>query len=407
MLTKHPMSITGAIATHRRYILLALTSFVLFWVILYSYGDRIDLASIHYPGSHHSKENNTSITIDATKESDGALIPNYLHLIYALKDPKSSFNFHFKDYLSLYGAQHHWHPDRVYLHTNADKEALDRGRSGESGKWTQLILNHPNLIIHNIELQETAGNGLTIQRMEAQTDFVRAKVLNDIGGYYIDFDVHALRDIAPLRHSGYKAVVGIEAGGAVNLGVLLTAPRSQMIKQWVEGMNAAFDGSYVQHANGVCSKIRDHLEGVNSELLVVNQASFHPVEWSDGDKGKRGLFRNYDLDDGTFTNNLTTFSDGDPLPDFAAEQDVDHTLWNAADSYKGPEWAKEWLWTKSYTLHAFRPHTDVFDSFGLEHISPRYVLERRSNYARAVYPMALDMYRRGIISVHDTYTGLP
>jgi hypothetical protein len=189
MLTKHPMSITGAIATHRRYILLALTSFVLFWVILYSYGDRIDLASIHYPGSHHSKENNTSITIDATKESDGALIPNYLHLIYALKDPKSSFNFHFKDYLSLYGAQHHWHPDRVYLHTNADKEALDRGRSGESGKWTQLILNHPNLIIHNIELQEAAGNGLTIQRMEAQTDFVRAKVLNDIGGYYIDFDV--------------------------------------------------------------------------------------------------------------------------------------------------------------------------------------------------------------------------
>lgn len=119
-------------------------------------------------------------------------IPNHLHLLYALKDDTSNFNFQFKNYLCLYGAVKVWEPEKIYFHTNAGPEAIDRARSGAGGKWSQLIMNHPGLIINHVELQTNAGNGMEITGMEARSDFARAKVLQEYGGYYIDFDVVSL-----------------------------------------------------------------------------------------------------------------------------------------------------------------------------------------------------------------------
>jgi hypothetical protein len=182
--------------------------------------------------------------------------------------------------------------------------------------------------------------------------------------------------------------------------VVFTAARSLFIDQWVTGMNAAFDGGYVTHSNHVGTKIRQHLEGQGNELLVVSQTTFHPVDWTN--EGRHELWVNHDFDDGTFTNNLENHRDGDPLPSFEHEyRELEQYRWDApGQEYLKPEWSN-WNWRRSYMVHAFRNH----GAHNYEHISPRYVLERRSEYARMVYPWVWELYRDGIVSIHDDYMG--
>ncbi|PHH74534.1 hypothetical protein CDD82_4892 [Ophiocordyceps australis] len=42
---------------------------------------------------------------------------------------------------------------------------------------------------------------------------------------------------------------------------------------------------------------------------------------------------------------------------------------------------------------------------GFDFVSPRYVLEKRSNFARALYPVAKKMYDEGVIEMDDLYDG--
>ncbi|CAH0051200.1 unnamed protein product [Clonostachys solani] len=368
-------------------------------ISLHIFGPSIGSLSLHH-GQEPDAAVPSDVPIPEPQVERNYSIPNHLHLLYALKDDTSNFNFQFKNYLCLYGAVKVWEPEKIYFHTNAGTEAIDRARSGAAGKWSQLILNHPGIIINHVELQTNAGNGMEITGMEARSDFARAKVLQEYGGYYVDFDVHALRDIRPLLKSGYKAIIGIEFGGLINLGVVFTAARSLFIDQWVTGMNAAFDGGYVTHSNHVGTKIRQHLEGHGNELLVVSQTTFHPVDWTN--EGRHELWVNHDFDDGTFTNNLANHKDGDPLPSFEHEyRELEQYRWDApGQEYLKPEWSN-WNWRRSYMVHAFRNHA----AHNYEHISPRYVLERRSEYARMVYPWVWEMYRDGIVSIHDDYLG--
>ncbi|KAF3357814.1 hypothetical protein VdG1_03151 [Verticillium dahliae VDG1] len=68
-----------------------------------------------------------------------------------------------------------------------------------------------------------------------------------------------------------------------------------------------------------------------------------------------------------------------------------------------PPWARDWSFT--YLLHAFRPGRASKNPWGFEAITPRYVFERQSNFARAVYPVAKDMYDRKIIQLDDSHEG--
>ncbi|KAK4233206.1 hypothetical protein C8A03DRAFT_19665, partial [Achaetomium macrosporum] len=63
-------------------------------------------------------------------------------------------------------------------------------------------------------------------------------------------------------------------------------------------------------------------------------------------------------------------------------------------------------WSHTYLLHAFTPDRWQHKVPGFEHITPRYVLERRSNFARAVYPVAKVLFEQGLINVDDSHTGL-
>ncbi|KAF3349336.1 hypothetical protein VdG2_02593 [Verticillium dahliae VDG2] len=151
-------------------------------------------------------------------------------------------------------------------------------------------------------------------------------------------------------------------------GTFLAARGSRLTELWIEGMNAAYDGRWETHSNG-----RD---------------AFAPGGWGTGDVAE--LFAPHFGE----KSNLEGKRQGDELDEFDEGPGV---------VGNNPPWARDWSFT--YLLHAFRPGRASKNPWGFEAITPRYVFERQSNFARAVYPVAKDMYDRKIIQLDDSHEG--
>jgi len=353
-------------------------------------------ASTIIPSQPASSQNDAppigSVPAPATTPSIPAArdeIPNILHFVYVLADPSADLVFQFKHYLSLYAASHYWKPDKIYLHTNAREEALSRARAGSSGKWGRLVFDVPGVVVNSVAVPTHANNGQEIKNIEHKSDFVRVKTVADIGGIYIDFDVYALRDIKLLRATGFKAIAGRQYEGKINSGVFMGVKDSKMVRLWIEGMHDRYTGGWTIHSNDVLTRVAEKLTSEPGEVLIMEQNAFAPGSWYEEDE--LDLWMPHD----DVPSNLANRTQGDALPSFH-EQTFD--TWAPKDKDDGPDWARDW--SSSYMLHAFGPRF-VPNREKYPKITPRYVLERRSNFARAVYPIAKEMYDKGLIEFDD------
>ena len=165
---------------------------------------------------------------------------------------------------------------------------------------------------------------------------------------------------------------------------------SKMIRFWVKGMHERYDGGWTTHSNAVITRVAQKLTREPGEMLIMERDAFSPGSWTEGDT--KSLWMTHD----DTPANLANFTTGDTLPTFKEEE---FDQWEADDEER-PDWARDWSWT--YMLHAFWPH-DPPSEDKYPDVNPRYVLERRSNFARAVYPIAKDMYDSGLIEIEDSH----
>ncbi|KFA77470.1 hypothetical protein S40288_11412 [Stachybotrys chartarum IBT 40288] len=333
----------------------------------------------------------TSMTCDVPKSRE--IIPNYVHFVYILSDPSKDFSFEFSHFLSIYAVWFYWRPEIIFLHTNAkaDGKPIARARQGRAGKWNKLIFTLFNLQVNTVEVPTHAGNGKEVQGIEHKSDFVRVRAVYGLGGVYIDWDVHPLRDIKPLRESGFKAIAGRQLGGQVNSGVFMSSKHSKMIELWMEGMNTAYTGGWTTHSNEVITKYSQRLVREPGEMLIMERDAFAPGSWNDDDTDDLFGLRNE-------SSNLANITQGDLLPSF---DESFSDRWDHPDRY--PSWARDWSHT--YLLHAFTPDRWGHKVIGFDHITPRYVLNRTSNFAIAVYPVASYMYAEGLVDLDDSHIG--
>lgn len=332
-----------------------------------------------------------TLVVETPPEPDH--IPNAAHYVYILANASSDFSFSFSEVLSIYATSRYWQPDAIYLHTNAPSAALVRARSGAAGKWTRLLFQVPNLRIAAVEVPTHAHNGKEISLMEHKSDFVRVQALRRHGGVYLDFDVHPLRDIAPLRESGFHAVAGRQQGdnAEINSGVFMNKAHSRMIELWSEGMNEAFTGEWSAHSNGALTAVCERLVSEPREVLIMERNAFAPGSWMKDD-----TIRLLEVHDDE-TSSLDMMGPDGHLPQYDDEERM--TRWPVPK--RRPGWAQDW--SRTYMLHAFNHNQGDFEIPGFERITPRYVLERRSNMARAVYPVARDLFEHGLIDIEDPY----
>ena len=325
--------------------------------------------------------------------SNRSEIPNIVHYVWVIQNKTGDpdFNLRFREYLSIYSASTYWNPETIYIHTNADGPTIERAISGESGsKWDPLIFNMPNVVVNSVEAPTHAGNGKKIESIEHVSDFIRVQVVNEFGGVYIDWDVIALRDIAPLRNSGFKGIGGRESADQLNSGTFMSKAGGKMIQLWVDGMHESFTGDWTRHSNVALTQIATRLTAEPMEMLILEQDAFAPLSsWYYEDAVV--LYQPQE----SVKSNLKGLTQGDDLP--AHEEDYGHyNGWKGLEEKEKNSWPRDF--SNTYLLHAFKPWDDIEHFDG---ITPKYVLERRSNYARATYPLVRDMYTKGIVKIDE------
>ncbi|KAI5455844.1 glycosyl transferase [Mariannaea sp. PMI_226] len=311
-------------------------------------------------------------------------IPNVAHYVYIIKDPSCELVFNFSDALSVYAAWHFWHPDAIYLHTNAPEESINRAREGLSGQWSRLIFDIPGLQAKHVSVRTHARNGVAINLIEHKSDFFRVQAIREFGGVYIDFDVHPLRDVQVLRESGFQAIGGGQLGGQLNSGAFMSKKGSKLINLWAEDMHKAYDGGWTTHSNDVITRLGEQLVADPGEMLIMEREAFAPGSWNDVD-----CINLFGVHNET-TSDLEHMDLEAHLPSF----DI-----NSPEI--SPSWATDW--SRTYLLHAFKPQRSGVSVYGFNRITPKYVLERRSNFARAVYPIARILHDRGLLGLNDSH----
>ncbi|CAG9947205.1 unnamed protein product [Clonostachys rosea f. rosea IK726] len=301
-------------------------------------------------------------------------IPNIVHYVYLLPRSSDDLQFQFSHFLSVYSAYYYWNPNEIYLHTNADSASLARAKSGSSGKWSSLLLTLPVLVVNEVKVPTHAENGKEIQNIEHKSDFVRVQAVYDYGGIYIDMDVFPLRDIKDLRERGYSAVAGRQHAGELNSGTFMSIKGGRVMKRWMERMTRVYDGQWTTHSNIALTHVAERREE-GCDMLILHQDAFAPGSWESEDVSL--LFH--------------THEEGTRLFGLASRLG-----WT-------PKWAHDWSCT--YLLHAFHPRKE---RHGFKHndITPSFVLAQRSNFGRAVYPVAKSLYDQGLIGFQDTDLGL-
>ncbi|KAG9253231.1 uncharacterized protein F5Z01DRAFT_675146 [Emericellopsis atlantica] len=351
-------------------------------IILYVYNDSVGVQVWSYAGA-----GGTEAHQDQGHTTDD--IPNIVHFVYILANESKGFNFEFSHFLSMYAVSLYWEPDTIFLHTNVDPDgtAVARARDGFGGKWNKLIFTYFNLDIRKVEVPSYANNGVKIQGLEHKSDFVRVKAVQEHGGIYIDWDVHALRDVKSLRQSGFNAVAGRQAHGQINSGTFMSKKGAKMIDMWTDGMHEAYNGGWTTHSNEVITRVGELLVQEPGEMLILERDAFAPGSWESKDTDN--LFQSH-AEPAGFTEHELAAMRSLRLAESETPGDV-------------PEWA--WNWSHTYLLHAFSPDRWHQKVHGYDHISPAYVLRRDSNFGRAVYPAVLHMYREGLIGVNDPYDG--
>jgi hypothetical protein len=369
-------------ATHFLLKVAAAVSVFLIFLVLFLPNDATTRISNSIPG------------VDMGRHT-GGVIPNQVHFVYIIPSSKDDFSFQFSHFLSIYAAWHYWRPQSIFLHTNVDAAGPEvaRAREGTAGKWNQHIFNLFDLTINTVPIPTHADNGKKLAEMEHKSDFVRVKAVHDLGGIYIDWDVHALRDIAPLRESGFRAIAGRQSGGEVNSGTFMSAREAKMMKLWMKEMHRVYTGDWTSHSNAVITRVGQRLVREPREMLILEQDAFAPGSWRDADTDV--LFGVHNDTE----SNLKNYTPGMKLP---AHEEEFRERWEHPDRF--PKWERDW--SSTYLLHAFTPDRSSHKVEGFEEITPRYVLERQSNFARAVYPVTKIMYDKGLIGVDDSHTGL-
>lgn len=165
----------------------------------------------------------------------------------------------------------------------------------------------------------------------------------------------------------------------------MSTRNNKMMTAYRALQDEVFDGSWQQHSVKLLSSLAMEFNAQDHQLLVLAQDAFFPLSWYENDlqtiyhvQHEVGESELHNAD----VKNITTFIEN-------------FNMW-------GPDtWRRDWR--SSYVLHGWTSAiaqnlgseeqiADTFGKFG--GITLEYVLERNSNFARAVYPAvknALDM----------------
>lgn len=316
-------------------------------------------------------------------------IPNIIHYVHVLppadKNKKQVIEFKFSNFISVYSAILYTNPDAIYIHTNGGEDLIQQAKNS-SNQWTRVIANLPMVEFKYTDLPTRTSKGLEIVQFANRADFIRTRVVAEYGGVYIDEDIYLVKDLAPLRRSGFQNVVGRQQGGAVCNGMFMSMPGSEMAKVFYGLQDSAFDGGWSTHGVELLTRLAAEFAGRDGQVLIMEQWAFFPESWEGW--GVKDIYELHESKD----------MKGEDIYTFEKAQEFNLTTF--MDSFVlRPGWSWRIDWRQSYAVHGWNSQAMgqgwLFGEY--KTITMKYVLARNSNFARAVYPAVKHALDAGFI----------
>ncbi|KAF6224288.1 hypothetical protein HO133_010863 [Letharia lupina] len=244
-----------------------------------------------------------------------------------------TFGFEFRHFIAIYSAWHFLKPETIYIHTNVVDDIVKKEIATAINPYMQAIGKISNLeSVHSTPPTNTT-TGKTVVALPNMSDFVRTDALVKYGGIFLNEDSYVLRDLKPLRGTGFENFIGRQMNGQICPAVLLSTRDNNFMKAYHALQDVIFDGQ--------CNDV--------GKPAVNN----HPID------------------------NLTDFIENFQLiPPNTWQRD-----WRLSNTLHG--------WTSSLlggtqTLLSTDESKKIFGAF--DGINFEYVQAQNSNFARAVYP---------------------
>ncbi|PWN24373.1 hypothetical protein BDZ90DRAFT_228849 [Jaminaea rosea] len=327
-------------------------------------------------------------------------IPNIVHFVRQINRdenyvPQAPFRVEFRHLMSYFSSSFYLKPERIYFWTDTPQEMLDDARlNGDA--FTRALFRIPNIEFMPATFPNVTSSGVKIDQYAHRSDFVRTVVMARMGGVYLDDDAWVLRDLTPLRRSGFDNVFSLDDGARIAQAAFLSRPLNPLMLAFARLQDVVFNGDWLRASNDLVTALMVHYsraEGSKSALTLEKDA-FFPGYWI-GDA--LNMYYEVHDDDPNFREPETPQRGQDITTTFQYDFD-----WG---------WRRDWR--RTWIVHGFsnelraRKAYHLFKEF--QNFTPAYVLSRRANIARALFPALKEMLDTGLLQLdqHDLVASQP
>ncbi|KAL6714762.1 hypothetical protein ACLMJK_008187 [Lecanora helva] len=362
--------------------------FILYQLQLYGFHVRFPHTSDALRGQNESVDNLTDGVKPQIPSGNTTAIPNVVHFVHLVEPgPHPKYEFPFHQFVAIYSAHHYLNPEAIYILTNVANDKIHQVLDNSTSAYTQAVLKLPTVQFKYHGVTSKTTKGLQLTELAHQADFIRTDVLRRHGGIYLDDDAYILRDLSPLRHSGFSNIIGNQIGGDICNAVMLSTPHNDLMTAYYALQDKLFDGSWQRHSVYLLSTLAQKFAAKAQQVLVLPQDTFFPLSWNVDDLHTLYDVHNDDEDD-------------DKSPDMEGSIPFEEYFTGHVPN----TWRRDWR--TSYILHGWtsaignnlgtdKMMEETFGRFG--GITLEYVLARNSNFARAVYPAVRHALDKGVL----------
>lgn len=348
------------------------------------------------------------------KVTQSSTIPNIVHFVHLVRgsDSEPVVEFPFRQFVAIYSAHYHLNPDKIYIHTNLEDHILGAAINASTNPYVRVLLNIPNIVFNYEYTPLKTTRGKTISELAHRSDFIRTRVLKRWGGLYLDDDAYVVRDLRPLRESGFRAIAGRQQNNQICNAVIMAAPESELISLFYALQDRIFDGGWTTHSVDLLSRLAQDFSGVDGQMLILEREVFYRLGFNKKDlielyhvyRGTRE--RREDHEDEKKERIEGPPDNGDPI----ITSDECRNMTEYMDSFEDDEMSrksgksKETVdWRGSYIIHGWTTQFIRYDDddnimFGRKGgITLDYILAKKSRFASAVYPAVKHAVDNGVL----------
>ena len=210
-------------------------------------------------------------------------IPNIAHFVRQINrhhngEPKP-LRFEFRHFLAYYSAHHYLNPDEINIWSDVDAATIEEARL-HGDVFTKAVLRLPKMRFRFVDMPNTTATGFPIEKYAHKSDFVRTRVMAELGGQYFDDDSWVIRDLAPFRKAGFENVFGKEWGDDICQAMWMSTPNNPLMRAFERLQETEFNGEWVRASNILISNLVYDIQGYGHGryALVLERNAFFPGE---------------------------------------------------------------------------------------------------------------------------------